>query len=162
MADLTLRAAVPSDANTVAALLSPVFAAGETYAVDPSTTGKAASDYWWSGGRSVFVAETDRLIGSYYIRPNGEGRAAHVCNCGYVTDPEARGQGMATAMLAHSQDIARQMGYRAMQFNFVIATNTGAIGLWERHGFATVGRLPGAYDHPKHGYVDALVMFKTL
>jgi len=65
-------------------------------------------------------------------------------------------------MLAHSLDEARQKGYRAMQYNFVIATNTRAIATWQRAGFDVVGRLPGAFHHPTEGYVDALVMFKSL
>lgn len=125
-------------------------------------TGDAALAYWMSGGRRVYAAARDTVLGTYYIRPNGDGRAAHVCNCGYITGPAARGQGIATAMLDHSQAEARRLGFSAMQFNFVIATNTGAIALWEKHGFATVGRLPGVYDHPLHGMVDALVMHKHL
>lgn len=160
---LTIRAATPSDDPAIDALISPVFAAGETYAVDQSTTGAAAVAYWHSGGRAVYVAERGgQVIGTYYLRPNGEGRAAHVCNCGYITDPEARGQGIASSMLAHSLDEARIAGYRAMQFNFVIATNTGAIALWAKWGFETVGRLPDVYDHPTRGLVDALVMYKHL
>ncbi len=162
-ATLTIRAADPADHDAIDALISPVFAAGETYAVDQSLTGRAAVAYWHSGGRVVFVAEqAGQIVGTYYLRPNGEGRAAHVCNCGYITDPAARGQGIASSMLAHSLDEARLAGYRAMQFNFVIATNTGAIGLWTKWGFETVGRLSGVYDHPTRGMVDALVMLKHL
>jgi ribosomal protein S18 acetylase RimI-like enzyme len=75
---------------------------------------------------------------------------------------EARGRGIATAMCEHSQDVATELGYKAMQFNFVASTNTGAIRLWERLGFEIVGRLPGAFRHPENGFVDACVMYKWL
>jgi ribosomal protein S18 acetylase RimI-like enzyme len=101
-------------------------------------------------------------LGSYYICPNQGGGGAHVCNCGFVTAPVARGRGVARAMLAHSLDMARAMGYRAMQFNFVVETNIRAIAIWQQHGFDIVGRLPGAFHHPSQGYVDALVMYRTL
>ncbi|KNG93425.1 acetyltransferase [Pseudaestuariivita atlantica] len=159
---MTIRPARSGDYPAIDRLISPVFAAGETYAVDPGMTGAAAVGYWFSGGRRVFVAEDGGVLGTYYIRPNGEGHAAHVCNCGYITGAEARGRGIATAMLLHSQDEARRLGYTAMQFNFVLATNVKAVALWEKHGFDTVGRLPGAYMHPNAGATDALVMFKTL
>jgi ribosomal protein S18 acetylase RimI-like enzyme len=74
----------------------------------------------------------------------------------------ARGRGLATALCEHSQQIASELGYKAMQFNFVAATNGGAISLWEKLGFATVGCLPRAFEHPSEGFVDALVMYKWL
>ncbi|MBV8239051.1 MAG: GNAT family N-acetyltransferase [Sphingomonas sp.] len=87
---------------------------------------------------------------------------AHVANCGYMTAAAATGRGVARAMCAHSIDHARARGYRAIQFNFVVSTNERAVRLWESFGFAVVGRLPGAFAHPTHGFVDALVMFRTL
>jgi ribosomal protein S18 acetylase RimI-like enzyme len=74
----------------------------------------------------------------------------------------ARGKGLATAMCQHSQKIARALGYKAMQFNLVVSTNEGAVKLWDKLGFETVGRLPKAFNHPALGYVDALVMYKWL
>ena len=74
----------------------------------------------------------------------------------------ARGKGLATLMCQHSQDVARELDYQAMQFNFVAASNVGAIRLWTKLGFDTVGRLPRAFNHPDKGLVDALVMFKWL
>jgi ribosomal protein S18 acetylase RimI-like enzyme len=109
------------------------------------------------------VAEEDgELLGTYYLRANQKGGGAHVGNCGYMTAAKASGRGVATAMCAHSLEYARSLGFRAMQFNFVVSTNVGAIHLWEKFGFATVGRLAGAFLHPSLGYVDALVMYRTL
>jgi ribosomal protein S18 acetylase RimI-like enzyme len=85
-----------------------------------------------------------------------------VANCGYMTATHATGRGIARAMCAHSIERARERGFRAMQFNFVVSTNVRAVRLWESMGFATVGRLPQAFLHPTHGYVDALVMYQLL
>jgi ribosomal protein S18 acetylase RimI-like enzyme len=79
-----------------------------------------------------------------------------------MTSASATGRGIARAMCAHSLDHARARGFRAMQFNFVVSTNTRAIALWESFGFEVVGRLPGAFEHPGEGFVDALVMFRSL
>lgn len=144
-------------------MLEPVLRAGETYALPRDLSEAAALDYWLGPDRETFVAEAQgEILGTYYLRANQAGGGAHVCNCGYVTAEAARGRGVARDMCAHSLAIAPARGFRAMQFNFVIGTNEGAIRLWERMGFATIGRLPDAFTHPRLGYVDALVMFRSL
>ncbi|UCG98413.1 MAG: GNAT family N-acetyltransferase, partial [Burkholderiales bacterium] len=87
---------------------------------------------------------------------------AYVANCGYVVAPAAMGGGVARAMCLHSLEQARARGFRAMQFNFVIASNERAVRLWQRCGFGIVGRLPGAFAHPTRGFVDTLVMYRVL
>lgn len=164
--DLTIRPARPEDAEAILAILLPAFRAGETYAVDPQIDAAGARDYWLAPGKTVFVAETSgpggRVVGTGYVRANQAGGGAHVANAGFVSDPAARGRGVASALLDHALTAARAMGFRAMQFNFVVSTNEGAIRLWTRAGFAIVGRLPGAFRHPTAGDVDALVMYRTL
>ena len=90
------------------------------------------------------------------------GNAAHVANCGYVVAAAASGRGIATMMCEHSQIEARERGFLAMQFNFVVATNRRAVDLWKRLGFEIVGQLPKAFRHPEQGLVDAYVMYKAL
>jgi len=102
------------------------------------------------------------VLGTYVIRPNQPGQGSHVSNCGYVVSDAARGMGVASALCEHSQQEALRMGFRAMQFNFVVSTNEGAVRLWRKMGFEIVGTLPGAFRHPRHGFVDAYVMFKQL
>ena len=164
--DLTIRPARPEDAEAIIAILLPAFRAGDTYAVDPQIDAAGARDYWFAPCKTVFVAETlgpgGRVVGTGYVRANQAGGGAHVANAGFVTDPAARGRGVASALLDHALTAARAMGFRAMQFNFVVSTNEGAIRLWTRAGFAIVGRLPGAFRHPTAGDVDALVMYRML
>jgi ribosomal protein S18 acetylase RimI-like enzyme len=124
---------------------------------------QAALAYWRSPEREVFVAD-DRgeIVGTYCLQANQRGGGAHVANCGYMTAASATGRGVARAMCAHSLDRARERGFRAMQFNFVISTNDRAARLWQSFGFEIVGRLPGAFQHPTRGYVDACIMYRTL
>ena len=159
---LTVRPAEPADKGAIWAILEPVFRAGDTYTIDPGISREDALAYWMGPTHHCFVAEDGAIIGTYYIRPNQAGAGGHVCNCGYMTAPEAQGRGVARAMLDHSLEAAPILGYRAMQYNFVVETNTRAIAIWERAGFKIVGRLPGAFDHPEKGEVDALVMYKSL
>ncbi|MGP6188594.1 MAG: N-acetyltransferase family protein [Vulcanimicrobiaceae bacterium] len=141
-----------------------VVAAGESYAFDPTTTADEARRWWMPPPPArTFVAEFDgRIAGTYLLKPNQPGLGSHVANAGYMVDPAFRGLGLAGAMCRHSLEAARELGFSAMQFNFVVSTNATAIALWERHGFATVGRLPRAFRHATFGEVDALVMHRFL
>ncbi|RXZ63914.1 GNAT family N-acetyltransferase [Pelagerythrobacter rhizovicinus] len=158
-----IRPARAEDRAAIWSVLEPVIRAGETYAFDRDMSEEAALAYWIRKDTETFVAEEDgRILGTYYMRPNQAGGGGHVCNCGYVTAAHAAGRGIARLMCLHSLDHARSRGYRAMQFNFVVSTNERAVRLWQSLGFNIAGRLPRAFDHPKLGYVDALVMFRAL
>jgi ribosomal protein S18 acetylase RimI-like enzyme len=162
-----IRPAVPADDDAIWHILQPAFRAGETYPI-PRDVGRAAAlAYWRSAGHTVFVAQENKkdggeIVGTYYLRANNKGGGAHVANCGYIVAPETQGRGVARAMCEHSLAQARERGFAAMQFNFVISTNTRAVMLWQRCGFEICGMLPGAFAHPEHGFVDALVMFRRL
>ena len=144
-------------------LLRSTFAAGETYTFAPDIDEAEARRLWIDAPQATFVAVEDgRILGTYFIKPNQPALGAHVCNCGYVVAANSEGRGIAARMCEHSQRWAVEQGFRAMQFNFVVSTNERAVRLWERLGFEVVGRLPGAFQHHRLGFVDALVMFKTL
>ena len=160
---MLVRRASPADRDAIWRIIEPVIRAGETYALPRDMEAEAALAYWLGPDRETFVAvAAPGIVGTYYLRPNQLGGGAHVCNCGYVTAAAAAGQGVARAMCAHSLDHAKARGFTAMQFNFVIASNTRAVALWRSFGFAVVGRLPGAFRHPALGFVDALVMYRAL
>jgi ribosomal protein S18 acetylase RimI-like enzyme len=160
---MVLREATRADFDGIWPFFHEIAAAGETYAYPRDISKDEAARLWLDVPRKTFVAEEDgRILGSYYIKTNQSGPGRHVCNCGYMVSSAARGRGLATTMCEHSQRVARELGYKAMQFNFVASSNEGAVRLWTKLGFATVGRLPKAFHHPKLGYVDALVMYKWL
>ncbi|HQT47114.1 MAG: GNAT family N-acetyltransferase [Acidocella sp. 20-63-7] len=160
---MLIRPAVQADHGAIWHILEPVIRAGETYTLAPEMSEAAALAYWTAPGHETFVAERNGdILGTYYLRANQQGGGAHVANCGYMTAQNATGQGIARAMAEHSFAHARARNYRAMQFNFVVSTNTRAVKLWEAFGFQTLCRLPGAFRHPIQGYVDALVMFRQL
>lgn len=159
----TIRGCTDADDDALWSILEPVIRAGETYALPRDLGREEAIAYWRAPEHEVFVAEVDGLVvGTYYLRPNQRGGGAHVANCGYVTAQGATGRGVARAMCAHSLDRARARGFRAMQFNFVVASNERAVRLWQSFGFAVVGRLPEAFTHPTLGLVDALVLHRKL
>ncbi len=160
---MLIRPSEPRDNDAIWRILEPTFRAGETYPMPRDISRSDALAYWHSPGHAVFVAEDEgTVVGTYYLRANNRGGGEHVANCGYVVAPDAFGRGVARAMCAHSLDQARRSGFTAMQFNFVIATNERAVRLWQDLGFAIVGRLPGAFRHPRLGLVDAYVMIRSL
>lgn len=160
---MTVRAAVRDDRNTIWKILEPMIRRGETYTLPDDMSEGAALTFWFSEENEVFVWEDDgEVLGTYFLRANQKGGGAHVANCGYVTAAHAQGRGIARAMCEHSLARARERGFLAMQFNFVVRTNERAVRLWESLGFETVGRLPGAFRHPEKGLVDALVMYRRL
>lgn len=160
---IEIRQARTGDANAIWSMLEPVIRAGETYSFARDCTREEALPFWFGEAHATFVAEENgAVVGTYWMRPNQPGGGAHVANCAYVTANTAQGRGVARAMLEHSLELAKARGYRSMQFNFVIATNTRAVKLWESYGFKTVGRLPEAFEHPSQGYVDVLVMHREL
>lgn len=160
---MNIREATLEDFDQIWPIFEQIVAAGETYVYPRDTTNQQAIKLWMETPRKTFVAEENGVIfGTYYIKTNQLGGGDHVCNCGYMVSSIARGRGLATTMCVHSQQIAKSLGYQAMQFNFVASTNEGAVRLWTKLGFETVGKLPKAFNHPSKGYVDALVMYKWL
>ncbi|HTN34135.1 MAG TPA: GNAT family N-acetyltransferase [Marinobacter sp.] len=160
---MTIREAHKEDWVSIWPIFHEIVKAGETYAYDPATTMEQAEKIWLEAPRKTFVFEEGgNILGTYYIKTNQAGPGDHVCNCGYMVSSAARGKGLATALCEHSQKVAAELGYKAMQFNFVASTNEGAVRLWTKLGFETVGRLPKAFRHPEKEFVDALVMYKWL
>ena len=145
----------------------PTFAeivtAQETYAFDPNMTQQEAYTLWCESPIASYVlVENDVILGSYYIKPNAMGPSRHISNCGYMVSSLARGKGVARRMCEHSQQVARTLGFEAMQFNSVVSTNKVAVQLWEKLGFSIIGTIPKAYKHKQLGYVDSYIMFKWL
>ena len=160
---MLIRLVNPRDTPAIWSIIEPIIRAGDTYTLDQTMSEKDALACWLGSGKETFVAEEDGVIlGTYYMRPNQAGGGGHVCNCGFMTDPNAMGRGVARRMGEHALAHARSRGYRGMQFNFVVSTNERAVRLWQTLGFEIVGRLPLAFNHPLHGDVDALVMFQPL
>ena len=160
---MNIREAATEDFDQIWPIFQQIAVTGDTYAYPRDITMEQAFELWMEVPRKTYVVEEDgKILGTYYVKTNQSGPGDHVCNCGYMVSSAARGRGLATAMCEHSQRIASELGYKAMQFNFVASTNEGAVRLCKKLGFATVGRLPKAFHHPSKGYVDALVMYKWL
>jgi ribosomal protein S18 acetylase RimI-like enzyme len=158
-----IRSATEADWPAVWELFRFVAATGDAFAYDEHTSEETARKLWFDSPATCCVAEVEgQFAGTYYLRPNQPGRGNHVANAGYMVAPKFRGRGLASALCEHSLDTARRLGFTAMQFNFVVASNTAAVRVWEKHGFAVIGRLPNAFRHADLAFVDVLVMYRKL
>jgi L-amino acid N-acyltransferase YncA len=144
---IRIRPVDASDWAGIWALLEPVFRAGETFPQDPAISEAEARRQWLEEPQAVHGAfdPTGRCVGTNTIKPNSLTLGAHVANAGYVVAEGSRRQGIGTLLCRHSQQEARRLGYRAMQFNLVVSTNTAGLRCWQANGFRIVGTLPGAF-----------------
>ena len=144
-------------------IMQAVIATGDTYNYPADLDIDTARAMWTAPPVRCFIAEQDgQVLGFYKLRPNQPGLGDHVANASYMVSACARGRGVASALCEHSLQQARDAGFSAMQFNFVVSTNTIAVRLWQRHGFAIVGQVPGAFRHAEHGPTDIYVMHRVL
>jgi L-amino acid N-acyltransferase YncA len=158
-----IRAATSADRDAIWNIFHEIVAAGDTYALDPTMSREQALAYWFAVDTHTYVAENDgSVVGTYILKPNQLGPGSHVANAGFMVAPDAQGLGVGRAMAEHCLSEARRLGFRAMQFNFVVSTNTPAVHLWQQLGFEIVGTLPGAFRHPEKGFVDVYVMYRSL
>jgi len=164
LAVMKIRQATDADRDAIWNIFHQVVAAGDTYALDPNISREDALAYWFAAGTHTYVAEQPAIgvAGTYILRPNQSGGGSHVANAGFMVSADARGQGLGREMAEHCLSEARRLGFRAMQFNYVISTNTAAIRLWQDLGFEIVGTLASAFRHPDKGYVDVYVMYRSL
>jgi ribosomal protein S18 acetylase RimI-like enzyme len=160
---VNIRRAKDTDQDAIWTMVEPVIRAGTSYPLPRDLDRESGMAYWFAPDKEVFVAEKDgMLMGIYYMRPNNQGPGNHICNCGYVTNVDFRGQGIAAKLCQHSLEQAKKSGYRGMQYNLVVSTNEVAVRLWKKMGFEIVGTLPMAFRDPEIGDVEAYVMFQKL
>ena len=160
---LEVRELRPDEFDLVWPIFHTVISTGDTYAYPPDLPIEEARKIWAAPPARAFVAELDAaVVGTYMLRPNQPGLGNHVANAGYMVAPEARGQGIARALCEHSIGTARQAGFTAMQFNFVVSSNEGAVRLWQRCGFRNVGQVPGAFRHRERGPTGVFIMHRFL
>ncbi|MDC8758977.1 GNAT family N-acetyltransferase [Janthinobacterium fluminis] len=162
MKDIQIRPALDADFAAMWPIFQALVAGGDTYTFDADTGADVCRAYWFGPGVQSYVAVMggERLLGMYRLVANQPGHGGHVANAAFMVDPAAQGVGVGLLLGRHCLERARQCGYLAMQFNFVVSTNIGALMLWKKLGFAVVGTLPKAFRHAQLGYVDAYVMYQ--
>lgn len=161
---MLIREATEADWPEIWPVLREVLAAGETFCWDADTTEQQARAMWLHRppGRTFVALEHDLVLGTAELHPNHGGAGAHVANAGFMVAAAASGRGVGRALGEHVLEAARAEGYRAMQFNAVVETNTGAVSLWRSLGFDILATVPEGFRHPRHGLVGLHIMHQRL
>lgn len=162
---MRIRPALPQDMETVWQLFKQVIDENIYYPYDQHTTREEIESSWVTLKNLVYVATTatdDEITGAYILKPNQPGWGSHIANAAYMVDNKHRGKGIGGLLATHSIASAREAGYRGMQFNLVVSTNTAAVKAWLASGFDIIGTIPGGFYHIEQGYVDAYIFFKAL
>lgn len=141
-----------------------VVATGETYTWLPDTDEPTARTLWMQPPPAVvYVAESGAdIVGTAVLKPLHPGLGDHVANASFMVDPASGGRGVGRQLAEHVLAAARDGGYRAMQFNAVVETNTTAVRLWTSLGFRTLATVPAAFRHATLGLVGVHVMYREL
>jgi L-amino acid N-acyltransferase YncA len=160
------RLAAPEDWPAIWEIFREVIRSGDTYAFPPDMPEAEAREAWLfdgAGNRHTFVALLDdAIVGTAYLKPNQIGLGDHVANAGWMVAARAAGRGVGRRFAEYVLDEARRVGFQAMQFNAVVATNTRALALWESMGFTVIGTSPEAFRHSQRGLVDVHIMYQKL
>jgi ribosomal protein S18 acetylase RimI-like enzyme len=160
---ITIRKACPEDYSAIWNIIQPVISTGDTYVFAPDSDRKDMLNYWCGGDKHTYVALFNKEIaGTFIIKANFPDLGSHVANASYMTHPDFSGKGIGRTMAEFSLLEAKQLGYKAMQFNIVVKSNKRAINLWEKLGFEIIGEIPEAFNHSKLGLTSALIMWKKL
>lgn len=160
-----VRRAAPGDWAGIWPIFRAVVAAGDTYAFAPDIGEETARTLWTAPPACAYVATDARgeIVGTYFLKSNQPDLGSHVANAGFMVAPRAGGRGIGRALGEHALCEARALGFRAMQFNFVVSTNTRAVALWQALGFQIIGTVPAAFQHQALGrLVDVYIMHRVL
>ena len=160
---MKIRKATSGDLEQVWEIFREVIKTGDTYVFDPETPRQDLEKHWFAPYMHTYVLEEgEKIFGTYILKPNQIDQGAHVANGSYMVHPAGRGKGYGKAMGLHSLGEAKKIGFRAIQFNMIVSTNTIAFELWRKIGFEVIGTVPEAFNHKTEGFVDAYIMYKKI
>lgn len=159
---MVIRRANPSDLDAMWAIFQAVIAAGDAFPFSDSFDRDTFHVQWFTSQASYVAVTEAGVVGMYKMGQNYPDLGSHVASATYAVSPAAQGQGIGRALVDHSLAAAMAAGFMAMQFNYVVSTNTAAVELYRKLGFRIAGTLPQAFRHKQLGFVDAYVMFRFL
>ncbi|HLM60586.1 MAG TPA: N-acetyltransferase [Pyrinomonadaceae bacterium] len=160
---LEIRKATEKDQTQIWEIIKSVIASGDTYVFSPNSSKEKMLAFWCGADKQTYVALAEnKIVGTFFIKDNQPDLGSHIANAGYMVAPEAKGKRIGRLMAEFSLEEARKLGYKAMQFNFVVKTNEVAVKLWCNLGFEIIGEIPEAFDHAENGLTNALIMFRKL
>lgn len=178
---LEIRKASEDDQDGIWEIIKATLARGDSYTFAPDTPREEMLAFWCGADKQTYVAvaaseqpkragilsddlhnPNEKIVGTFFLKANQPGLGAHVCNAGYMVAPESKGMRVGRSMAEFSLEEARRLSFKAMQFNFVVKSNTVAVKLWQDIGFEIIGEIPEAFDHKENGLTNAYIMYRKL
>ncbi len=160
---IQIRKASIADHDVIWDIIRDVIATGDTYVFAPDSSKEKMLAYWCSQDKHVYVAiHNDKIVGTFFIKDNQPDLGSHVANAAYMVSTVNYGLGVGRSMSKFSLQEAKKLGYKAMQFNFVVKSNVRAIRLWQKLGFEIIGEIPEAFEHQTKGMTNAYIMYRKL
>ncbi|NLO37445.1 MAG: GNAT family N-acetyltransferase [Clostridiaceae bacterium] len=159
--NVSIRAYQEQDLDTMLAIWNEVVAEGIAFPQTERLDRRGGAAFFASQSLTA-VAETDGVaVGLYILHPNNIGRCGHIANASYAVRSADRGLKIGEQLVRHSLAMARELGFRIMQFNAVVATNGPAMHLYDKLGFVRLGTIPGGF-RMKDGRFEDIVLFYHL
>jgi len=160
---ITIRKASKTDDPQLWEIIKSVISFGDTYVFAPASSKEKMLAYWRGADKKTYVAlRENKIVGTFFLKENQPDLGSHIANAGYMVAPEAKGKRVGRTMAEFSIAEAKRLGYRAMQFNFVVKSNETAVKLWLSLGFEIIGEIPEAFNHTENGLTNALIMYRKL
>jgi ribosomal protein S18 acetylase RimI-like enzyme len=160
---LEIRKATEADKEEVWKIIRAVISTGDSYTFAPDSPKAKMLEFWFGADKKTYVAVyEDQILGTFFLKANQPDLGSHICNAGYMVSPNAKGKGIGRKMAEFSLPEAKRLGFKAMQFNFVVKSNEIAVKLWLSLGFEIIGEIPEAFQHQDLGLVNALIMYRKL
>ena len=160
---LDVKKITEDDFDEVWTLIKKIITKGDTYVFSPETKKNQMLSYWCSKSNHTYIVQNDgKLVGTFLIKDNQPGLGSHIANAAFMTEPDETGKGVGRLMSEFALKEAKNLGYSAMQFNFVVKSNSRAIRLWKKLGFLVIGEVPEAFNHATEGLTNALIMYRKL
>jgi L-amino acid N-acyltransferase YncA len=160
---IKISEATEADFEKIWPIFQDIVKNGHTFVYSSDISFDEAKSIWFDTKFATYIAHiNDEIVGAYVIRPGHRDLGSHIANAAYIIAYSQRGKGYGEDIARDSFVQAKKLGYKAMQFNYVIGTNKVAIALWKKLGFTIVGTVPKAYQHSEQGLVDIHIMHKYL
>ena len=160
---IEIRKAIEKDESQIWEIIKSVISTGDTYIFSPNSSKEKMLAFWCGADKRTYVAISEgKIVGTFFLKDNQPDLGSHIANAGYMVALEAKGKRIGRQMAEFSIEEAKRLGYRAMQFNFVVKSNANAVRLWRNLGFEIIGAIPEAFQHAENGLTNALIMYRKL
>lgn len=161
--NVRIRPAHKTDFEAMLNIFKAVIANEDSYVFAPDTPREDIFEYWFRPSCTSYVAE-DRgwILGMYKLFPNQRDLGSHIAGASFMVAPGQQGRGIGKMMGFHCLKEAKNAGFAALQFNYVISSNEASVRLWKKLGFSIIGTIPSGFKHAKLGFVDVYIMYRSL